>query len=107
MPRHGECSSIEHRIARRSFLGGSVAGVVGAGSVGSGGLLCPANAAQLEKQQKRILQIYLQGGVSQLESWDPKPGTRFGGPFQVIPTSVPGMHISELLPHTAKLRYCN
>ena len=42
--------------------------------------------------------IFLSGGVSQLETWDPKPGTDTGGPFQAIPTSVPGMHICELLP---------
>jgi hypothetical protein len=67
-----------------------------------GTLTSPLTAATLQKQQKRVLQIYLQGGVSQLESWDPKPGTPFGGPFQAIPTSVPGMHISELLPYTAQ-----
>ena len=61
-----------------------------------------AQADQLKGQQKRILQIFLQGGVSQLESWDPKPGTVHGGPFQAIPTSVPGIHISELLPHIAQ-----
>jgi hypothetical protein len=43
----------------------------------------------------------MHGGLSQLESWDPKPGTETGGPFRAIPTSVPGLHISELLPKTA------
>ena len=37
-----------------------------------------------------------------METWDPKPATDTGGPFQTIPTSVPGVHISELLPHTAQ-----
>jgi hypothetical protein len=40
--------------------------------------------------------------LSQLESWDPKPNTDTGGPFRAIPTSVPGLHISELLPFTAQ-----
>lgn len=102
MRRHHDCNGIDHLIARRSFLAGSAAGVIGANAIGGEGLLTPTHAAVLEKQQKRILQIYLQGGVSQLESWDPKPGTKYGGPFQAIPTSVPGIHISELLPHTAK-----
>ena len=44
----------------------------------------------------------MHGGLSQLESWDPKPGTDTGGPFRAIPTSVPGIHISELLPNVAK-----
>ncbi|HEY1380409.1 MAG TPA: DUF1501 domain-containing protein, partial [Gemmataceae bacterium] len=38
---------------------------------------------------------------SQLETWDPKPGTDTGGPFRAIPTSVPGTHVGELLPYTA------
>src|SRR5206468_2113942 len=49
-----------------------------------------------------MIVIFLSGGVSQLETWDPKPNTDTGGPFRAIPTSVPGIHISELLPHTAK-----
>ncbi|MGC3967367.1 MAG: DUF1501 domain-containing protein [Pirellulales bacterium] len=40
--------------------------------------------------------------MSQLETWDPKPNTDTGGPFRPISTSVPGIQISELLPHTAK-----
>ena len=43
--------------------------------------------------------------ISQLESWDSKPSTTFGGPFRAIPTSVPGIHVSELLPRTAKLMH--
>jgi len=61
-----------------------------------------AAAEQLKRSQKRILTLFLNGGVSQLESWDPKPNTTFGGPFRAIPTSVPGIHISELLPFTAQ-----
>jgi hypothetical protein len=49
-----------------------------------------------------VLVVWLHGGVSQLETWDPKPGTNTGGPFQSIPTSVPGARICELLPHTAR-----
>ena len=97
MRRDQDCNGIDHLRARRNFLVGATASAIGMGTFTS-----PLHAASLEKQQKRVLQIYLQGGVSQLESWDPKPGTQFGGPFQSIPTSVPGMHISELLPHTAQ-----
>ncbi len=107
MRRNQGCNGIDHLLARRKFLAGAAAGTIGAGTIGAGtiGVGALVNSAQAEKvktQNKRILQIYLQGGVSQLESWDPKPGTKYGGPFQAIPTSVPGMHISELLPHTAQ-----
>ncbi|MEZ6141553.1 MAG: DUF1501 domain-containing protein [Zavarzinella sp.] len=93
------CSTADHKIARRQFLGG-IAGsfVVG----GLGALTQPAMAAKLAKDQKRVLVIYMSGGLSQLESWDPKPKTDTGGPFRAIPTAIPGVHISELLPETAK-----
>jgi hypothetical protein len=96
MRRNQGCNQIDHLLARRQFMAGAAAGAMG---VGLGNL---AQADELKKQGKRVLQIFLQGGVSQLESWDPKPGTKFGGPFRAISTSVPGMQISELLPHTAK-----
>ena len=95
------CHSPEHEIARRQFLGSFAAGV-GAVSGGLGFLTRPAAAAQLAKAQKRVVVVYMSGGLSQLESWDPKPKTDTGGPFRAIPTSVPGTHISELLPMTAK-----
>ena len=66
------------------------------------GLLSAAVADQARRSQKRILTIFLHGGVSQLESWDPKPNTATGGPFRSISTSVPGVQISELLPQTAR-----
>jgi hypothetical protein len=69
---------------------------------GLGAFTRPAAAAEVAKQQKRIVVFNMHGGLSQLESWDPKPGTATGGPFRAIPTSVPGIHISELLPKTAQ-----
>ncbi|MCH7729590.1 MAG: DUF1501 domain-containing protein, partial [Planctomycetes bacterium] len=71
------------------------------GGVAAGGLLAPAFASQVRAQQKRVLFVWLDGAMSQLESWDPKPGTQFGGPFKAIQTSVPGVHLSELLPNMA------
>jgi hypothetical protein len=93
------CGSADHVVSRRAFLGG-VAGAVGALS------LAPLRAAQqLQKARKRVVVIFLAGGASQLETWDPKPGTDTGGPFQTIVTSVPGVHICELLPYTAKMMH--
>src|SRR5437868_435409 len=94
------CQSPEHVLSRRRFLAGTAAGAMG--MLGFGGMIQPAVARELQRAQKHVLLVWLSGGVSQLETWDPKPGTDTGGPFQAIPTSVPGVHISELLPHTAR-----
>lgn len=95
------CSSTEHGIARRQFLGTLAAGA-GAMVGGLGVFNSPAVASMLKSDQKRIVVFNMHGGLSQLESWDPKPGTETGGPFLSIPTSVPGVHVSELLPLTAQ-----
>lgn len=90
------CNSPDHALSRRGFLAGA------AGMLGLSQLTQPAVARALASQEKRVLMIWLSGGVSQLETWDPKPGTDTGGPFQTIDTSVPGTRICELLPHSAR-----
>lgn len=96
------CKPWEHALSRRQMLG-SLAG--GAAGLGLSGLLHPVCAEELAKNDRQVLLIWLDGGMSQLESWDPKPNTQFGGPFRAIPTSVPGVHVSELMPRIAKLMH--
>lgn len=93
------CGTTEHTVSRRRFLGGVAAGA------GLGWLTRPAVSATLAQRQRQVLVIWLAGGASQLETWDPKPGTDTGGPFRAIPTSVPGTMISELMPGTAKIMH--
>jgi uncharacterized protein (DUF1501 family) len=90
------CGSADHKLDRRLFLTAS------AGMLGIGALQSATTNQLLSSQQKRVVMVYLHGGVSQLETWDPKPGTNTGGPFRPIQTKVPGMQISELLPYTSK-----
>ncbi|MGF1579830.1 MAG: DUF1501 domain-containing protein [Gemmataceae bacterium] len=98
MKTSSSCNTQEHVLSRRHFLGGVATGTA---ALGFGGLITPGAAEQLQQQQKRVLLIFLAGGLSQLESWDPKPGATTGGPFRAIPTNVTGVHVSELLPYTA------
>lgn len=94
------CRSAEHAISRRSFLGGMAAGL---GTVaGFAGRPMTTLAGELSQRGAQVLVVYLHGGSSQLETWDPKPGTATGGPFRAIETSVPGVRISELMPRTAR-----
>jgi len=103
MNRHCPCGSTEHGLSRRAFLNRATLGSVGL-AAGLGDIITSRTtiAEQVQAKSKRVLNIFLHGGVSQLETWDPKPNTDTGGPFRAIPTSVPGIHICELLPFTAK-----
>ena len=75
------------------------------------GLSLPAlNSALASGQQahsataKRCIYIFLCGGPSQLDMWDPKPEApdAIRGPFKPISTNVPGLQIGDLLPQTAQ-----
>ncbi len=96
------CGSPDHRLHRRLFLQGSLAG---AASVASFQSLfnVPAFAEKAQKKGKRCILLWLCGAPSQFETWDPKPGRPTSGPFGAIPTSLPGVQISELMPNCAQI----
>jgi hypothetical protein len=98
------CGSPDHSLNRRGFLGALAAGATAfaADMTLLDVLREPALARNLKQNGKRVILLWLAGGSSQLETWDPKPGTPTGGPFRSIPTAVPGIHISELMPEMAK-----
>ncbi|GIV26208.1 MAG: hypothetical protein KatS3mg027_0022 [Bacteroidia bacterium] len=81
------------------------------GAIGSLGLSLPmwlklkAEGAVREAPAKAVIQIWLSGGPSHVDIWDPKPNAPddFRGPFKVCQTSVPGVYISEYLPRMAKI----
>ena len=83
------------------MLSNMLAGAAGVGALGQ--LVHPAIAKEIEAKKKQVLIFLLNGGLSQFESFDPKPNTDTGGPFRSIPTSVPGTHFSELMPCTAQI----
>jgi len=94
------CTPIDHRLSRRHFLAGL--GAAGIAAVSGGPELSSSIADEARKRGKQVLFVWLDGGLSQLESWDPKPDTTFGGPFRSIATAAPDIRIGELLPNTAK-----
>ncbi len=60
-------------------------------------LMASSGSGQPGKAQACIL-LWLNGGPSHIDMWDPKPNSS----FQSISTNVPGIQISELLPRSAK-----
>lgn len=97
------CGSPDHRLHRRLFLQGAAA--VGSASAASfsGLFSIPAFANETRREEKHVILLWLCGAPSQFETWDPKPGRPTGGPFASIPTALPGVHFSELMPHAATI----
>lgn len=99
---HRYCQSADHELHRRGFLQETLAGTAALSFGGVGVAAGDAPQANtLKKSQKRVLFLWLAGGASQFEMWDPKPGRETGGPFRTISTAIPGYQMGELMPNTA------
>src|SRR4051794_28373585 len=81
--------AVSRRGFLRRFLAGSaaVAGLRWSDYLG-------AWAGELKRQGKACILLWMAGGPSQFETFDPKPGAPGQGPTKAIPTSVPGIHIA-------------
>ena len=97
------------RLGRRGFLS---VGAVGALGISLADVLRMEHAkadiknyASREGTAKSIIYIYLPGGAPHQETFDPKPfaPVEYRGPLGSIETSIPGVRLGEMLPHTAKI----
>ena len=86
---------------RRSFLR---AGVLAMGGLSLPGLLKAEQTAG-SRGHKSVIMVYLSGGISHQDTFDLKPeaAPEIRGEFLPIPTSVPGIQISEKLPQLARV----
>jgi hypothetical protein len=88
-------------VTRREWLRLMGAGVLGCSM--SGWLEALAQDAAAHPQRKRAcILLWMNGGPSQIDTFDLKPGHGNGGPFKEIETRVPGLKIGEHLPKLAK-----
>ena len=55
----------------------------------------------LKRRAKACIVLWMAGGPSHLETWDPKPGKDTGGPTKAIDTAVKGMQVAANLPKVA------
>src|SRR5947209_15795601 len=81
-------------VSRRGFLralGGGGAALAGLRWGERLGLY----AGELRKQGRACILLWMAGGPSQFETFDPKPGADTQGPTRAIPTAVPGIAIAE------------
>src|SRR5262245_1387904 len=89
------------RLTRRDWLKLSAAGVVGYSMSGWLERLAAETATHPDRRRSCIL-LWMNGGPSQMDTWDLKPAHPNGGPYKEIETAVPGIKISEHLPNIAK-----
>src|SRR2546426_11022895 len=91
-------------IPRRAFLSASLAGFSSLTLSDLFRLRADA-ASQEDPARTAVILVWLRGGASHLETYDPKPDapSEFRGPFGSIPSAVPGLHLCELLPRHARI----
>ncbi|MCS6851661.1 MAG: DUF1501 domain-containing protein [Gemmataceae bacterium] len=89
-------------VSRRGFLRRVTAGALAGGVLGWKEAMT-LQAEQLRKRGLACILLFMRGGPSQFETFDPKPGTANGGPTKAIPTAVSGIHIAEPWTHTAQV----
>jgi hypothetical protein len=84
-------------MSRRSFLR--------AGGLAAGYSLANLAAAQRQNRDINCILLFLVGGPSHIDTWDPKPHApdQIRGPFRPIQTTIPGMQVSELFPRMARM----
>ncbi|QDU19024.1 DUF1501 domain-containing protein [Urbifossiella limnaea] len=94
-------------FARRAGAGVSRRSALKLGAASVLGLSLPeclaAAGAGAKPAAKNVLVLYEQGGLSHMDTWDPKPEAFVDhrSPFRPIATRVPGVRFTDLLPHTA------
>ncbi len=82
------------RVGSLGFLGIGLSDYLRLASISS---LAALGVTGNEVRAQACILLWLEGGISQVDSWDPKGNTG----FKPISTNVPGIQISELLPRVA------
>ena len=92
----------KNSVSRRRFIHQVSAAAVAAGTLNLHDLFS-LQAAELRKQGKSMILLWMGGGPSQFETFDPKPGTTSGGDTKSISTSVADIKIAQGWNETAKV----
>ncbi|MDP4610127.1 MAG: DUF1501 domain-containing protein [Opitutales bacterium] len=88
-------------LSRRKFIQYSAKAMLGVGLASTSNNLWGSQIIG-KPTAKSVIYIYLSGGMSHIDTFDPKPGWEQQGPVQTINTNVAGIRVSEYLPSLAK-----
>ncbi|QDT92736.1 DUF1501 domain-containing protein [Gimesia algae] len=99
---HQQVHSVRGGFSRRSFIRNVSLGALAAGTLSFHDLMS-VSAEELRKQGRSMILLWMSGGPSQFETFDPKPNTSSAGDKQAIKTTVSGIEIAEDWKNTAKV----
>ena len=100
----GQPRKNERHLARRSAIKVGTLGAFGFSLADLMSLKASQPSQKSKLNDKSVILIWLDGGPTQFETYDPKPDapSEYRGPWGDIKTNVPGMRFSEMLPLQAK-----
>ncbi|MBL8732188.1 MAG: DUF1501 domain-containing protein [Planctomycetes bacterium] len=96
---------------RRSFLGGMARSLLGVGAAATFGPAAVARALLQEPQAKlvlgpatakQVIYLFMRGGMSHIDTFDPKPGQKTQGPVEALSTRADGLQLGQYLPKLAE-----
>ncbi len=91
-------------VSRRGFVRQVAVGAGAAGALTVGWRdLVSLQADELRKRGKSMILLWMDGGPSQYESFNPKIGSKYQGPATAISTTLPGIEFAEYWPRTAQM----
>jgi hypothetical protein len=93
--------TLDRRSFLRSGLGASLAALFASAGSASRSAFAGTDALAHVRPAKRCVVLFMHGGASQIDTFDPKPGRPTGGEFEAIESSVTGLRVSEHLPMLA------
>jgi hypothetical protein len=92
-----------NHLSRRSLMKGLLTTASGLALANWGALTHSQTLAQeVRRSGKRCIMLYMEGGASQIDTFDMKPGRPTGGEFRPIQTNVAGIQVCEYLPNIAR-----
>src|SRR3954451_24968602 len=92
---------LSHSLDRRGFV--KLASLAGAAWLAPLGEALAQQAERRREPAQSVILLWLGGGASQLETFDPHAGTAIGGEVQAIDTSVRGIRLASTMRRTAEV----
>src|SRR4051812_17039826 len=96
------CTGPSLSIGRRSFIGGGLGAALSAAIPVWQSKAAEQAANGKKAAAKACILLWMNGGPSHIDTFDPKPGTKTGGEFKAIQTRIKGVKFAEHLPLVAE-----